>query len=173
MFAEAKRLAEIARDDEDPAAYIGRWLVQEFTPDCCAVAIYALYLLTGKIWGSPLRPEPLYNEAVPHIWLDAAERVRRHNPRPPEYKIGERYTTDTGTLAHQILNRISPIEVAEDDLPDSRIVSAGDTFTPLNGIKRDAVDRERQAREGKRKPVVVFQPPKKRGEGHHKRFQAT
>lgn len=173
MFAEAKRLAEIARADEDPAAYIGRWLVQEFTPDCCAVAIYALYLLTGKIWGSPLRPEPLYNEAVPHIWLDAAERVRRHNPAPPIYKIGDRYTADTGTLGEQLLNRIAPIEVQPDDLPEAKLVSAADTFTPANGIKRDAVDRDRAAREGKRKPVIVFIPPRKRGEGSHKRFQVT
>lgn len=173
MFAEAKRLAEIAAQDKDPAAYIGRWLVQEFTPDCCAVAIYALYLLTGQIWESPNRPKALYDEVIPHIWLDAQERVRRHNPQHIQYVVGDKLTNSTGTLAEQILNRIHPIGVDPDDLPQANLVSAGDTFTAANGINRDAVDRERARREPKSRPTQVFVPPRRAGQGATKRFAAN
>lgn len=174
MYSQALALYRSACNSQDPHGYISRWLIQEFTPDCCAVAILALYQLTGEIYVHPETPKPdlIQKATCPEIWRDAVQRVVRHDPNLDRVKVGDVLHAPTVDKITKFLLQMDPIVLERDDLPEGLRISAPAAFSRINGIVKTKEEREREKLD-KMPPIIRFVKSKKRGEGAQKRFSVN
>lgn len=171
MQAEALKLYRDAIKFKDPHGFISRWLAQDLTPHCCAIAILALHQLTGRLYVHPATPEPDFNQRIrtPEVWRTAVQLVRRHDPNLDNVKVGQEvHMPGSRDKVERFLMQNDPIKI--DERPDSGIVS---DWQAAIKPRYTAEDIAQLRKRGGGPPTRRFIKPKKRGEGAVGRFSSV
>lgn len=172
MHAHALQLYRFACSTQDPRGTIARWLAQELTLECCAVAILALYQLTGELWRHPQTPQPdtVQRATCPEVWFQAVELVQRHDPNALNVSIGDKLTgpgAGGGRLDAKLEKFLRQDPMQIDEGPAAVLVAG--SWSAVNGIMRKPDDRKAPPRSA---VGLRFQKPVRRGEGRTRVWSA-